>query len=115
MFTPSADFFERKIMGDFCKEFSEDVLKYLKIIINVARHLRFYKDPCKKCLVKVTCNPMAEKCKQFHNHRRLHGYYENFLDETKEWTATLIVLGGVLFIPITFCFGLWKWVELLIS
>ena len=70
-------------------------------------------DPCRLCLVKVTCNlEQRVKCGRYHKHIKYYttiGKIDDFFDAI--WILGILV-GGLLFVITTFAFGIWKWFEL---
>lgn len=82
-----------------------------------------YWHPCKKCLVQVTCNPAphdrpiimlkteCNKYKTFVNRRDL---VESLGDSVEVYSAVVCFIVGGLLILLTFIFGCWKWVEIIL-
>lgn len=80
-------------------------------------------NPCKSCLVRVTCNPaphnnpltmIDKKCHKYKAFRNIKDLADAFGDNIEVVSfITLFILGCIL-ILITFCLGLWKWVELIL-
>lgn len=67
------------------------------------------KNPCKKCLVQAACQKTCTTKENFYKTARKI----NKLDSEIEIGFLLTCfLSGILFMVITFIFGLWKWVEL---
>ena len=70
-------------------------------------------DPCKICLVKVTCRmEQRVECGRYHKHIKFY----NTIGLVNDWLDAIwilgIVVGGFIFVVLTFAFGIWKWVEL---
>lgn len=70
-------------------------------------------DPCKNCLVKVTCQlEQRLKCDMQRNHIKIY----NIIGGIDDWIDAIWIFGiimcGLLFIITTFAFGIWKWFEL---
>lgn len=74
-----------------------------------------YLDPCKICLVQVTCNPtsLRGKCELYNKYLKRLGQADTWGSNVDVWTFLIMAGTGVLFILTTFGLGLWKWVELI--
>ena len=73
-----------------------------------------YRSPCKKCLVRPTCDPFASGCdewKQFINKRDMA---ESIGNDIEAYILLGAITIGLLFIIVTFVLGLWVWFDIIV-
>ena len=86
-----------------------NMIRYLKQYSNTFKYRKY---PCKKCLVKATCNDLARDCQYKEDHFKYDRAKENVKDELSEWFFIVSFFGGMAFVVLTFILGIWKWVEI---
>lgn len=70
-------------------------------------------NPCKMCLVKVTCEiSQKSKCKSYSSYCKTI----RFIDTIDSWIENAfiggVIFGGLLFIITTFLLGIWQWIQI---
>jgi hypothetical protein len=70
-------------------------------------------NPCKTCLVQATCNQKFRyDCEALYAYRKASARIESIDTWIVLSTFLTWCIGFCLLVIITFCFGIWKWVEL---
>ena len=80
-------------------------------MIKLGKNIKYIKYPCKKCLVKITCNQMSS-CEMYKNHMAYDKYKKDVYEEFQELCFIACLFGGLGFTIVTVAFGLWKWGEI---
>jgi len=72
-------------------------------------------NPCKKCLVQASCNPMRQnkRCDAYTIYLKRRQEYTATGGDVDVYTFLGVAVVGTLFVIATFCLGVWKWVELI--
>lgn len=75
-----------------------------------------YLNGCKTCLVRATCEPVSlhGKCDIYNKFLRNLTKAANAGGDMDVYTFVGLCLVGLGFFIITFCLGIWKWVELIL-
>jgi len=85
------------------------------LIIKLGKNIKYAKNPCKKCLVKITCDQYAD-CEEYQNtHVKFYKIWKDVKNECSELMFLGFLFSGFAFVILTVLFGLWKWVEILHS
>ncbi len=70
-------------------------------------------DPCKKCLVRPTCQPTLDTCPRYKKYHNRRYDIEGLTGDIEWWIIGTMLSVGLLFIITTFAFGIWKWSEII--
>jgi len=70
-------------------------------------------NPCKKCLVRATCQPPEPECPDYKRYICRKNWLGLLQTDVEWWIIGSILISGILFIISTFAFGIWKWIEIL--
>ena len=88
----------------------------IKCLIELSKHLKYMKDPCGKCLVKVTCKDKFDPtCPENNKHMNYIQIHKNTHDELISLGFAACLFSGIGFVILTVFFGFCKWGEIIYS
>ena len=71
-----------------------------------------YKNPCKKCIVRATCEPWTTNCDKWEKFIDQRNKAESTGDNIEVWAVIILIILGMLLVAVTFGLGIVKWSEM---
>jgi hypothetical protein len=72
-----------------------------------------YLNPCKKCLVRATCQQSELICPDYKRYNCRKNALSLIQTDIEWWIIGTLLIISLLFITATFAFGIWSWIELI--
>ena len=73
-----------------------------------------YKNPCKKCIVRATCEPFTANCNKWEEFIDQRDNAESIGNDVEAYILLGAIIIGLLFIILTFGLGLWVWFDIIV-
>ena len=73
-----------------------------------------YLKPCKKCLVRATCEPFKIDCDKWNKYIDQRDNAEETGSEIESYILLIALIVGTLFIGVTFGLGIREWIRIIL-